>query len=227
MAFRQYFNSPTYSDVILCYGGVELPAHKLVLSTGSDYFQAMLNSKYEEATKSKITIHGDNANALSGVICTFYGHTAYDMQTISSTDKGVQQVLYVVDLYVTASKYLVPSLCSKIVEDFTTMLNAVQGEAGYSANIESVAFHVYSVHVGAAEELRGPIVGVIVANIEAWRASTYFAQLVAELPELAMDVIGLLAGAKQQPAVKKSKRAAAVADTGDIVVAPRKSQRLR
>ncbi|KAK5727378.1 hypothetical protein LTR15_003273 [Elasticomyces elasticus] len=288
MAFREYFNSPTYADVTLCYGGLELPAHKLILTTSSDYFKAMLNSEYEEATKSRVTLHDDSSNALSGMICTFYGHTAYDMQTINNSDKGVLQVIYVVDLYVTASKYLVPSLCSQIIEDFPKMLNAVQGEAGCLTDaedrflmqlkegedlpwkdisarfqkelgkallptalqmrhhrlkekhsvwkeqgasglklFEKVVWHVYSTHMEAAEALRSAIVDVIAANIDAWRGTREFAQLIADLPELAMDMISMLAGAKQQPAANKSKRTAGVADPGGIVVASRKSQRQR
>ena len=101
-----------------------------------------------------------------------------------------------VDLYVTASKYLVPTLCSQIAEDFTGMLKVVKGGTGYSASMDKVTWHVYSTHAGAADELRKPIVAQIAANIAEWREAAEFAQLIADLPVLALGIINALAGGK-------------------------------
>ncbi|TKA80902.1 hypothetical protein B0A55_01667 [Friedmanniomyces simplex] len=192
MDFQEFFGSKTYADITLRFGGQELPAHRLILTKGSDYFKAMLDSKFE--------VH-DIPNALNGLISTFYGHAPYDKQAVNCTDEGLLQITHSVDLYVTASKYLVPTMCAQIANDFAGMLEAVKGGTGYSANVETVARHVYFIHAGAADELRAAIVNVIAADIDAWRAAEEFAQLIADLPDLAMDIISALAGAKSQPAV--------------------------
>lgn len=225
--FKEFFNSPTYADVSLCFSGHELPAHRLILTKGSDYFKALLDSKFrvrflhplffraviltvsdaQEANSSFITLQGDSPKALSGMICTFYGHTAYDKRTSEASEAGVLQLTYIVDLYVAANKYLVPTLCTQIAADFPVMLEAVKGGPGYSSNIERLAWHVYDRHATAAEELRKPIVALITKSIDEWRAAEELGPLLKGLPEMALDIISAMADVASTVKVGKARKA--------------------
>ncbi|KAK4902362.1 hypothetical protein LTR27_001266 [Elasticomyces elasticus] len=227
MDFKDYFNNSTHADVTLRISHLELPAHKLILIKGSDYFLAMLNSQFAEATASVISIEEDDPKALKALVSTFYGHAAYDKQAVNPTADGLAVLTGVIDLYVTASKYLVPTLCSQIVDDFPGMLEAVAGDKEYSVNVVRVSQHVYKSHAGAADELRHPIVSMIAANISEWQKDEKFYYLIARQLELGVDIIRALAGAISQPSAKKSGKAAEVANAAENIIVPRKRTRQR
>ncbi|KAK5685407.1 hypothetical protein LTS10_003485 [Elasticomyces elasticus] len=227
MDFKAYFNSPAHADLTLCFGPHKLPAHKLLLIQGSDYFKAMLNSQFAEARASSITLEDDRPEAVKSLISTFHGHAAYNKQAINSTADGLAELTSVIDLYVTASKYLVPTLCSQIVDDFPEMLEAVAAGKEYSVNVVRASQHVYKIHAGAADELRIPIVSIIVANISKWQKDEKFYYLIASQPELGVDIIRALAGAASQPSAKKSGKAAEVANAAENITVPRKRTRQR
>ncbi|EGR52930.1 uncharacterized protein TRIREDRAFT_102952 [Trichoderma reesei QM6a] len=52
-AIHMCFNSKLYADVSIRLGGVEIPAHAIVLSAQSEYFKAALRSPMKEATEKK------------------------------------------------------------------------------------------------------------------------------------------------------------------------------
>ena len=48
-AFKQYFNSEDLSDVLLIFGDVRIPAHRLILSARSGYFKKAFGAGLSEA----------------------------------------------------------------------------------------------------------------------------------------------------------------------------------
>jgi len=121
----------------------------MVLGQASDYFKALLESgfkvsltarattmrneltsRFQEASAPTIELIGDDWCAVYGLIAHFYGlhydgHNECSLEplTVTSDDRGAAYVVYQVDLYVVASKYLVPSLCSAIKSDLEHMLD--------------------------------------------------------------------------------------------------------
>ncbi len=57
-----------FTDVTLICGGVEFPAHKLLLSAASDYFSAMFTSGMVEAERDRVEIHGMEPGALKVLV---------------------------------------------------------------------------------------------------------------------------------------------------------------
>ncbi|KAK3662174.1 hypothetical protein LTR22_006939 [Elasticomyces elasticus] len=160
----------------------------------------MLNSQFAEATASVISIEEDDPKALKALVSTFYGHTA---------------------------KYLVPNLCSQILDDFSKMLEAISGEQGYSGNVVKVAWHVYRTHAEAADDLRDPIASFVAASIGKWQGDDRFPYLIRSQSDLAVDVIRMLAGTLDQRSAKKPSKAAEVANAAENITVPRKRTRQR
>ncbi|KAK4961901.1 hypothetical protein LTR10_002394 [Elasticomyces elasticus] len=214
MEFKDYFNNSTHADVTLRIGDLELPAHKLILIKGRSH---RLCHFYRE----------DDPEALKALVSTFYGHTAYDKQTIDSTSEGVELLKCLIDLYVIASKYLVPNLCSQILDDFPEMLEAASGGQGYSGNVLKVAWHVYRTHAEAAVDLRDPITSVIATSIGKWQGDDRFPYLIRSQSDLAVDVIRMLAGTLEQRSAKKPTKAADVTHAAEAITVSRKRTRQR
>ncbi|KAK3075797.1 hypothetical protein LTR53_000622 [Teratosphaeriaceae sp. CCFEE 6253] len=215
--FQELFGSSTFADITLRFGGRNLPAHRLLLAKGSDYFKAMLESEFEtgadgaavkEAEASTITLHGDSPAALESLIGTFYGRSAYDKDVPDSDAECYFRVVRAVDLYVAASKYLVPAVCTEIASVFPGILRAVKDGSLYSFDMARVVRHVYLTHAGAADDLKVPIVAMIAVDIDEWKKSANFESLIAAVPDLAVSVMSQLAGAKPQTATKRSRKAA-------------------
>ncbi|GAB6019594.1 hypothetical protein CHUAL_014002 [Chamberlinius hualienensis] len=73
-------------DVVLCCDGVDVPAHKMILSVCSPYFYAMFTS-FEESKADRITLQGIDGNAL--LLLIDYVYTA----EILVTEENVQTLL--------------------------------------------------------------------------------------------------------------------------------------
>lgn len=229
---RDYYQSTKYSDITIRFSGRELPAHKIVLAEGSEYFRALFehdfkvgslttcayyfelfsnSGKHQEASAAAIDLHDDHAHALCGMIATFYGHSGHEKTSVTNSENGAAYVMYTIDLYVTASKYLVPTLCSEVVRDMGEMMEVLTEDDGYPEHLGRVANHIYATHADAAVDLRKPLVHIIVQHVNMWKDSDGFKQLLADIPDLAFDVVLTLAGNKGGSPTRKLKGAAASA----------------
>ncbi|QDJ95122.1 BTB kelch-domain protein [Hypsugopox virus] len=65
-------NLGTFCDIILVSDNVKIKAHKLILSSSSDYFKAMLGGNFKEANMQEITIYGIDYNTLQTLIEYMY-----------------------------------------------------------------------------------------------------------------------------------------------------------
>lgn len=160
---NSYFNSSKYSDVTIHFSTGSVKAHKLVLAQGSDYFRALFESSFkvrnvrvplggmayadgmvlQEASASDIDLQGDDQYAVYGLIAYFYGlhfngrdANSKERFAITCDARGVEYVKYQVDLYIVASKYLVPDLCSQVASDFVEMLDSLIMVDEYTVYVE-------------------------------------------------------------------------------------------
>ena len=67
-----YLNRKQLTDVVLIAGTMHIPAHRLVLSSVSDYFAAMFTHDVQEANKEEIELKGLDAAALKACIQYIY-----------------------------------------------------------------------------------------------------------------------------------------------------------
>ncbi|KAK5134184.1 hypothetical protein LTR08_006844 [Meristemomyces frigidus] len=197
-SLSEYFQSAKYSDITIRFGTVEVPAHKIVLVQGSDWFRTIFESGFKEATKSTIELKEDSVKAAFGLLAHLYGlhfngrdgyWHPHDRTTVFSTDNGMEYVKYQVDLYVAASKYLVPLLCTQIRNEFGVMLEGVLQADGYPVYLEEVTKHIFHTHVDAAAELRNPVVALVASHLTTWADSGDFEQLLLNVPQLGVELI--------------------------------------
>ncbi|XP_035675910.1 kelch-like protein 24 [Branchiostoma floridae] len=100
-------------DVILCVSGREIPCHRNVLATCSEYFRAMFCNGHLESKEHKVTIEEQSASALQLLV-----DYAYTSRVTITEDNAVElmeaanffQVLPIKDA---CTKFLSDSLCVK------------------------------------------------------------------------------------------------------------------
>ncbi|KAK2579589.1 hypothetical protein KPH14_010884 [Odynerus spinipes] len=65
---EEYLDNQQLTDVILIAGNKRIPAHRLVLSAGSEYFAAMFTGALREATQNEIELVGVDGEALWSLV---------------------------------------------------------------------------------------------------------------------------------------------------------------
>ncbi|KAK4561484.1 hypothetical protein LTR86_004802 [Recurvomyces mirabilis] len=196
--FKSYFNNKALSDVTIRYGDCTMPAHKLVLAQGSDYFKSCFEGRFSESHSSTLTLKDDpDSQAVFFLIRTLYGQQAYDVDALAANDDSDTAVARIVDLFIAADKYLVPSLSKQILADFPKMLQRLQTGTDYTEKLGVVIRHVYVNRLDAARELRSSIVKHIVKYVPDWTACEAVRRLMNEVPDLAFEIIVALAGPKR------------------------------
>ena len=117
--------------------------------------------------------------------------------------EGMEYAKYQADVYMTASKYLVPSLQKRASQEFSLALTRVGNVSGYPNKIDEVARYVFPTYPDAEEVLREPLVDFFITHIDNVKEEAPFKQLLQDLPDLAVLIIKTLAGQKTDSATRR------------------------
>ncbi|XP_076391790.1 kelch-like protein 5 isoform X2 [Megachile rotundata] len=69
---EKYLHKQQLTDVILIAGNRRFPAHRLVLSAGSEYFAAMFTSSLRESAQNEVELKEIDGDALWALVCYCY-----------------------------------------------------------------------------------------------------------------------------------------------------------
>ncbi|KAK5123785.1 hypothetical protein LTR85_002421 [Meristemomyces frigidus] len=156
----QYYDSATFSDVTIFFGGQQIKAYKLVLANSSLYFRIAFDGKFkQEASSDALNLQDDDPVAVRGLIAHIYDISSESsgyyrdhlLRNHAAVDIDTSYIRYLVDLHVTASKYLVASAEERAMEAFESALPAGQ------YNNSEIIKHIYVTHAEAATEFRRPL----------------------------------------------------------------------
>ena len=113
---KGFYNRGDLCDVILCAGGEELKAHRLVLAASCPYFDAMFTSELLESQQEKILLQGVDYEALKLLVDFIYGGE------ITVTESNVESLLSAASLW-----QLVPviNFCSQFLQEQVEADNCV------------------------------------------------------------------------------------------------------
>ncbi|KAH4120972.1 hypothetical protein HBI73_160100 [Parastagonospora nodorum] len=106
--YTKYYNSPTLSDVVICYGdnGERVfYGHKLQLSAKAQWFENAFTHGFAETGTDKVTLHEDDPAAVEGMLKHIYGKQLIDLDCTV-----IEDVFFAIGLYRIADKYDCPSL---------------------------------------------------------------------------------------------------------------------
>jgi speckle-type POZ protein len=159
------YDNKDFSDVILAVRESKIHAHKLVLSARSEYFAGMFGSDFKESKEKVVEIEEDE-DLFKEMIEIFYTND------VSKVDFEVA-----LELIVLARKYLVEELvksCEEIIIKDMTLENCLE--------ILLVADSVQS------NPFKDRTIGFISANIKAAMKTPGWENLMAEKPNLALEV---------------------------------------
>ncbi|KAK3634095.1 Kelch-like protein 10 [Elasticomyces elasticus] len=200
--FSELHRSVKFSDVTLRFGGREVHAHKLVLAWQSKYFEREFFGSFSEASSKVVELHDDDPDAMDGVIAALCGAASHGIawfeerysQTYDAEGRFEgHYMLYLVNLRIAWSKYMVQHAPDKIMAPFEDALSAQPFEW------PALVRHVYTTHAEAARVFRAPIVAHCAASGNDLRILTGGSagrDLLLEVPQFAVDLLATLAEVK-------------------------------
>ncbi|XP_065896611.1 kelch-like protein 20 [Dysidea avara] len=115
-AMRVFLDRGDLCDVVLCAGGEEVRAHRLVLAASCPYFDAMFTSELLESRQEKIYLQGVDCEALKLLVAFIY------KGEITITESNVESLLSAASLW-----QLVPVIkfCSDFLQEQVEADNCV------------------------------------------------------------------------------------------------------
>jgi len=151
--FGHLFDQPEFSDVELEYRGLRIFAHRAVLSSRSEYFQAMFSSGMIDSTSKVIEISGEDwldENLFKEFIRLLY---CYDMAHITDMEGSLCTLLCAVRFEAPVLKDMMQCHASKYVtdENVQEVIDAIGGTncsllepflASYTSNIQRSQRHL-------------------------------------------------------------------------------------
>ena len=72
-----FFAKSQLCDVVLVVGAKRIPAHRIVLSSASDYFAAMFTNDVKEATQEEVKLKDVDPEALATLVHYMYTGESY------------------------------------------------------------------------------------------------------------------------------------------------------
>lgn len=160
---------------------------------------------FQESKTNVIELHDDNVDAVQSMLEWLYG-IKYNLDTIP---KGSDSAVYIevwtkylgllVNLYVVATKYLVPTLRSKVLKAFPS--NMEGNSRRFPDAVEKAVRHVYQECKDEAMDLRKPIINMFAEYVGVLGGMPQYKKLFLDIPELGVDVIQAIA--EMQELLKK------------------------
>ncbi|KAK4502336.1 hypothetical protein PRZ48_005761 [Zasmidium cellare] len=219
----RYFNNSAHSDVTIHFSDRQVKAHKIVLASQSEHFRAMFEGGFAEATSRDIHLHEDDPEAMYGALAWCYGllydgKTTFESWRLDSMEDPWKrterdQWTYLINLYATGGKYLMPKMQAHAEEHFTLRMKFAKSPR-YAAFVPrhgpvfrdtwmgrwpTPAKLLYHTLGDCAKELRPAFVKAFWVLAPAFKDTEMFNQLMVEIPELALDMLKLAIAEKEDP----------------------------
>ncbi|KAK5698374.1 hypothetical protein LTR17_023709 [Elasticomyces elasticus] len=184
--------------------GNEVHAHKLFLAWQSKYFETAFFGPFSEASAKVVELHEDEPCAMQGLIALLYGEASqtsawfkeyqlsiHEGWDVDAYGEGVESkyMLYLIELYIAASKYLVELALGKIMSIFEDALST------QSFRWPTLIEHIYSIHAEAARAFRAQMVAYCAASSDDLRILTGGSaarESLLEFPEFSVDLLAAM-----------------------------------
>ncbi|KAH0009360.1 hypothetical protein KCU78_g10766, partial [Aureobasidium melanogenum] len=118
---RTFFNDDQFSDVVIKFGDQQIFAHKVMLASGSVWFEKALCGNFSEANKKVIELHDEDASpdTIMAMLKHLYGST-YGKQEIQVESRQVPG--FHLAVFTLGDKYDIETLRSDAAERFERSL---------------------------------------------------------------------------------------------------------
>ncbi|GIZ36720.1 hypothetical protein CKM354_000018700 [Cercospora kikuchii] len=119
-AFQNFFKDKEYSDITIKFSGREIPCHKMIICTQSDYFKKLCGtgSRFAEKNQKVVELKEDDPDAVEAVL-----RYLYFGNYVSGSEKNLNDWKFHVEVTTAASKYLVPKVVPVAVETCMRLLD--------------------------------------------------------------------------------------------------------
>ncbi|KAH6371052.1 hypothetical protein HBI34_106760 [Parastagonospora nodorum] len=176
--YTKYYNSPTLSDVVICYGdnGERVfYGHKLQLSAKAQWFENTFTHGFAETGADKVTLHEDDPAAVEGMLKHIYGKQLIDLDCT-----GIEDVFFAIGIYRVADKYdcppletEAPDLLGRLVAKFFDELHTQDEMSGIN-DLYNIVSAVYDIEETRSGSKRSPILRSLISCIFANNAAKPF-----------------------------------------------------
>ncbi|KAF7189452.1 Kelch-like protein diablo [Pseudocercospora fuligena] len=129
---QKQYNSPVLSDVIICFAGRQVHAHKVILSMASDYFKAAFTGRFQEAHSKELMLYGDDPDAVEWML-----QWIYDIDLSKSSDSPWENFKLYSGLWAVSGKYQLPGLMDYVAGVVEQYFRAMPMGTALSAKYEA------------------------------------------------------------------------------------------
>ncbi|PYI05223.1 hypothetical protein BO78DRAFT_447876 [Aspergillus sclerotiicarbonarius CBS 121057] len=183
---KSYFFSGEFSDLTICTVDQEFKVHRVVVCGQSEFFSRLYKGNWVETAENVVRLTDDNPRAIEAMIQFMYG---LDYDSSSGNRGSTSPLLFNVNLYQVADKYVVPQLKRRAKEKFDTVAKTCWQMGDFSTAIAEV----YSYTTKANRDLRDPLVETSREHIDELRNKDDFRTVLAEAVGFAADLVQNLA----------------------------------
>ncbi|KAH6870900.1 BTB/POZ protein [Thelonectria olida] len=184
-SFR-YFNHEAFSDTVIHCNGQEWPAHRLILSAHSEFFETMFNGPWKENLEKAAKLDEVDANVVEATLCFMY---SFDYSNIH----GASTMIFNAQVYSVAEKYIIPALKKHAEEKFESAINS-------SWMMDDFPLAIAEVYNSTPEEdrgLRDLVVQTCYSNIDQLLKKDSFCKVLREISGFAADLVFFRCGPQE------------------------------
>ncbi|CAK4030352.1 BTB POZ domain [Lecanosticta acicola] len=183
-AHHRYYNSPIFSDVVICFDNRRVYAHKIILSLASPYFRSAFAGLFRESSSKEMSLHDDDDHeAVDGMLRHIYGldHGA------AAQSPGPY---FSLRIFAVAGKYGLPKLLDKAVQEVWREL-----ETGWDMpTFVPMVYSIYEEVPRHGGQLRGLVQGVCVKHFMDLMQMEEFEEMLLKVPDLSVQLLKVCYG---------------------------------
>ncbi|CAH0025793.1 unnamed protein product, partial [Clonostachys rhizophaga] len=177
-----YFNTDTFSDVVIVCEDQEFKVHKLVLACHSKYFEKQLNGNWKESLEKKIEIQDFDSGIVESMLRYMY---SFNYNNI----RGVSSMVYDAQVYQIADKYDIPTLKEYSKDRFNTAITT-----GWNMDEFPLAINVvYESTPSEDRGLRDLVVETSLLHLDSLLEQDGFGNILRTSADFSADLIPFLA----------------------------------
>ncbi|KAH0026437.1 hypothetical protein KCU78_g4368, partial [Aureobasidium melanogenum] len=116
------YDNAMLSDVVLCFGGERVYAHKVTLMAASGVFKATFNSNFPVANKGTFEVNGHSNNAVYAMLQHIYSKPPGGPAPVRDFDEELDHHIVVFSI---GNEYEIESLCQFSARDVVWMIRLI------------------------------------------------------------------------------------------------------
>ncbi|PLB35372.1 BTB/POZ domain-containing protein [Aspergillus candidus] len=181
---KRLYQDRRFSDLTLEAGPLKLDVHKAIISSQSDYFQALLSNNWAESTSRTIRLEDDDPESVKAMVQFMYEFDYDDSATDDTSTEEVHPTIFHIRVYKTADKYLIPELKVYALRKFLTATNTSKK---LTTLLPQIIEEAYAATPASDSRLRRAVLELVLSNQDKLIRRDAFIEVIKNGGDFAVD----------------------------------------